>query len=978
MNDHNTGNAFRARLRRILGAGAGAMAFDAFISYSHAADGRLAPALQRAIQRLAKPWYRARALRVFRDESALSANPHLWSSIQAAMDDAGWFVLLASPDAVASQWVNRELDHWLSNKSADRILVVLTDGTLDWDGRSLSGSAVPAALRDAFADEPRHVDLRWAATETDLDMHHARFRDVVAQLAAPMHGVAKDDLDSEDVRQHRRARRLARGGVAVLTLLVVVSLIATGFALVQRHSAQESATRATQQQFAALTRGISEAAISSVQNHRFDVALLLAVQSARFAADSHQSNVERERARRTLIHVLADEPPLSAVLNGLRGPAQALAFSSDGSLLAASSLSGDLRVWDTKTRRPLPRQPRPDGLSRELALDAHGILATLNDQTRSVRLWNLRTNAPWKWQPPYTPFTNSPHIALSNAGVLAFCEGTLDLWDVNTGRRIGTPIQTGGPNGEPVFSVDGRSLAIPTTGGSIVLVDPATGTVRRTIITGAPAGLLRFSADGREIADTQSDPIRRWNTATGEPAKPRPRAGIGPVLAVDRSGAVSVVDTRSGQSFYHLAPDAWAGIGPVIDPGGGLLAVSQATGTVLLTNLRETSSPFVQHVALPRFVLRYPPGTPLGARTASQVSPSGRVAVFTTTAGLVLFDLAAGRRLPSPPSPTWSEGATLGFSGSRLAFGTDDSLAIARPGGVTIWDTTRARVARRLAGLEHVCAPDEMGDLASGGSEATGRVVATCLAQSTGRSGPTNFAAARVAVAWDLSSHSTTPAWTVTQPKRDPEFSDEPVLNSDGSSLALLNSDAVGRPSELRILDARTGHQRSLSTLAGYSSVAFAPNNRSLAATEVPVFAVAIVDPSSGAERKVLTGRSASSTSAGGINGVFSPDGQFVAVPTGPGVSLWDVGTGDYLGELDGRDPATTLADPFIASASFSSDGHQLIALDGNQAVIRWNLDTNDLIRAACGIAGRDLTSEEWNSFVGSGVPYQHTCIEGG
>ncbi len=56
------------------------MAFDAFTSYSHAADGQLAPALQRAIQRLAKPWYRARALRVFRDESALSANPHLWSS----------------------------------------------------------------------------------------------------------------------------------------------------------------------------------------------------------------------------------------------------------------------------------------------------------------------------------------------------------------------------------------------------------------------------------------------------------------------------------------------------------------------------------------------------------------------------------------------------------------------------------------------------------------------------------------------------------------------------------------------------------------------------------------------------------------------------------------------------------------------------------------------------------------------------------
>src|SRR5438046_2174946 len=122
------------------------MAFDAFISCSHAADCRLAPALQRSIQRLAKPWYRPRALRVFRDESALSANPHLWSSIEAALDESAWFVLLASPET-ASEWVNRELDHWLSTKLPERILVVLTDGTLEWEDAILKGTAVPATLR---------------------------------------------------------------------------------------------------------------------------------------------------------------------------------------------------------------------------------------------------------------------------------------------------------------------------------------------------------------------------------------------------------------------------------------------------------------------------------------------------------------------------------------------------------------------------------------------------------------------------------------------------------------------------------------------------------------------------------------------------------------------------------------------------------------------------------------------------------------
>ena len=77
--------------------------YDGFISYSHAADGLLAPRLQSALQRFAKPWWKRRAVRIFRDESSLSANPHLWSSITEALDTSDWFVLLLSPDAASSE-----------------------------------------------------------------------------------------------------------------------------------------------------------------------------------------------------------------------------------------------------------------------------------------------------------------------------------------------------------------------------------------------------------------------------------------------------------------------------------------------------------------------------------------------------------------------------------------------------------------------------------------------------------------------------------------------------------------------------------------------------------------------------------------------------------------------------------------------------------------------------------------------------------
>jgi hypothetical protein len=87
----------------------GTSGYDAFISYSHTLDGALARALQTGLERFAKPWYRPRALRVFRVTTNLAANPDLWSSIETALASSAWLALMASPNAAQSKWVNREV-----------------------------------------------------------------------------------------------------------------------------------------------------------------------------------------------------------------------------------------------------------------------------------------------------------------------------------------------------------------------------------------------------------------------------------------------------------------------------------------------------------------------------------------------------------------------------------------------------------------------------------------------------------------------------------------------------------------------------------------------------------------------------------------------------------------------------------------------------------------------------------------------------
>src|SRR3954451_14489833 len=76
--------------------------YDAFISYSHAADGKLAPALQTALERYGVPWYRRSILRIFRDETNLSATPHAWPTIELNLDRARFLLLMASPNAATS------------------------------------------------------------------------------------------------------------------------------------------------------------------------------------------------------------------------------------------------------------------------------------------------------------------------------------------------------------------------------------------------------------------------------------------------------------------------------------------------------------------------------------------------------------------------------------------------------------------------------------------------------------------------------------------------------------------------------------------------------------------------------------------------------------------------------------------------------------------------------------------------------------
>lgn len=238
--------------------------YDAFLSYSYAVDGpALAPAVQHGLSRLAKPWYRPRALNIFRDQTGLEASPGLGAAIEAALAKSRFFLLMASPESAQSIWVGREVEYWRLNREQATFLIVLTSGTINWDESKNDfdweqTTALPRQLSGWFEAEPLWVNLTWARSETQLSVRHSRFRSELASLAAPIHGKPKEALDSEDVRLHRNAVRARRGAIGALSLLTVIAMVLGLTAARQQTEAEQQRDRSLSRELATRSENIGD------------------------------------------------------------------------------------------------------------------------------------------------------------------------------------------------------------------------------------------------------------------------------------------------------------------------------------------------------------------------------------------------------------------------------------------------------------------------------------------------------------------------------------------------------------------------------------------------------------------------------------------------------------------------------------------------------------------------------------------------
>ena len=320
--------------------------FHVFISYARAASSELALDVQTGLERFAKPWNKLRAVRVFRDDASMSANTALWTTIQRALQESEWFVLLATPHAAASEYVNNEVAWWVTHKGAHRLLLVHAAGTIAWDRAAgdfrAASDAIPPALKGAYEEEPRWVDFTWYGRPGSLRRADPRFVERIADLSAAIRGIERDILLGENVRQHRKTRRLTRAAIAALSVLLVIALGAGGVAFVQRSEAVRQRDAATEQSLIARTRQLAATAVNRADTD-LQSGLLL-------AATAYRTRPEYQTTQ--ALHEVVSATPQLVGFYDFGEPITTVDGTPDVKVLAAGTESGKVYRLDRAAGAP--------------------------------------------------------------------------------------------------------------------------------------------------------------------------------------------------------------------------------------------------------------------------------------------------------------------------------------------------------------------------------------------------------------------------------------------------------------------------------------------------------------------------------------------------------------------------------------------------------------------------------------------------
>ena len=306
---------------------------DAFISYSRC-DSAFAEVLEQRLEKYKPPkelGLPARYLDIFRDKKDFQG-PDYPVSLEKHLRDSTAMIVLCSPDARASTYVNDEIRSFAAANGTDRIVPVLVRGVPNNEARNEreADKAFPKALYDYF-EMPLAVNYLEFDSRHD-QVHKGAYFDSWSMLLANIFNLSRSEVEQRERRRRARTLQIAIASTALVFALLISALVVT---LISRSEAIEQAIAARNE----TSTRLAVQALEKIQDTP-EEALQLAIQAVETYSEYDDPPVSRaiEALHKTRISFGGGRPAIP-----WREDQESLVYSLDLQWVATSSDSGVIR-----------------------------------------------------------------------------------------------------------------------------------------------------------------------------------------------------------------------------------------------------------------------------------------------------------------------------------------------------------------------------------------------------------------------------------------------------------------------------------------------------------------------------------------------------------------------------------------------------------------------------------------------------------
>ncbi|GAA4605345.1 WD40 repeat protein [Actinoplanes octamycinicus] len=281
----------------------------------------------------------------------------------------------------------------------------------------------------------------------------------------------------------------------------------------------------------------------------------------------------------------------------IRQPAEtspvSVAFSLDGSRIAVAGF-GKVTVWPADGRAGSQTYRGPETWYGKVAFTRDGSRIAAATDERTVRIWDVADTTTGTLLRGHHGTVQD--LAFSGDGrrlVTGGSDATVRVWDTSAGADPAPITLASAPGELPRLSDDGAYAATVSRPGTVSVISTGTRLTVATLRHAAPdLRFLAVSRDGRGVAGTVGEQIHWWRAGDGAgPAVrecPRRSQVTTNSAAFSADGTVLAVDCGDGEMMLWRAgnprvADRISGYGPIaISPDATLVALSQSTNDVVL------------------------------------------------------------------------------------------------------------------------------------------------------------------------------------------------------------------------------------------------------------------------------------------------------------------------------------------------------------------------------------------------------------